>query len=164
MYISCWNVIYSPKLDTYTMLLKSFGGNMFYLHGIITSLPINLGDNIVSISVEVIDSPLDYNLLLMRTWFYEMNTIVSLVFRVLRFHHQGKIVTIDQLALCTLDPGSNKGSSVLFLGDTHQSYMHVGVGMVKHTSLMGFFPSPTISYCNYGSYQHDFISYQWIIL
>jgi hypothetical protein len=78
MSISCWKALGSPKLDTSATLLKAFDGHMFHPHGIITTLPIELGGKIVSVVVEVIDAPLEYNLLLRCTWFYEMTTIVSL--------------------------------------------------------------------------------------
>jgi hypothetical protein len=142
MSISCWKALGSPKLDTSATLLKSFDGHMFQPHGIITTLPIELGGKTVSVVVEVIDAPLEYNMLLRHTWFYEMTAVVSSVFRVLRFPHQGKIITIDQLVFCTPDLGSNAGSNVPFVGDTTQYFVNIGVGMFKDTSLMGIFPLP----------------------
>jgi hypothetical protein len=55
-----------------------------------------------------------------------MTAVVSSVFRVLRFPHQWKIVTIDQIVFCTSDLGSNVGSNVPFFNDNQQSYMSVG--------------------------------------
>jgi len=97
MSISCWKSLESPKLDMFATLLKSFDVHMFQPYGIITALLIELGGNTVSVVIEVVDAPLEYNLLLMRTWFYEMTAIVSSIFRALHFPHQGKIVMIDQL-------------------------------------------------------------------
>jgi hypothetical protein len=77
MFISCWKVIGSSKIDTYTTLLKSFDGHMFNTHGIIITLPIKLGGKIVSVSMEVLNTPLEYNFLLGCTWFYEMIVFVS---------------------------------------------------------------------------------------
>ena len=51
----------------------------------------------MSIEVEVIDAPLDYNLLLGRNWNYAMSPVASAVFRVVVFPHEGKLVTVDQL-------------------------------------------------------------------
>ena len=51
----------------------------------------------MSVEVEVIDAPLDYNLLLGRIWTYAMSAIASVVFRVVVFPHEGILVTIDQL-------------------------------------------------------------------
>ena len=51
----------------------------------------------MSVEVEVIDAPLDYNLLLGRSWTYAMSAIASVIFQVVVFPHEGKLVTIDQL-------------------------------------------------------------------
>ena len=51
----------------------------------------------MSVEVEVIDAPLDYNLLLGRNWTYAMSAIASVIFRVVVFPHEGKLITIDQL-------------------------------------------------------------------
>ena len=50
------------------------------------------------VEVEVIDAPLDYNFLLVRSWTYAMSAIASAVFWVVVFPHEGKLVTIDQLS------------------------------------------------------------------
>jgi hypothetical protein len=65
-------------------------GHMFQLHGIIPTLPIELGGKIVFVDVEVVVRSLEYNLLLRHTWFYEMIVVISFIFRVLCFSHQGK--------------------------------------------------------------------------
>ena len=44
------------------------------------SLAVELGVKTISIQVEVVDAPLDYNLLLGRNWFYAMNVVASTVF------------------------------------------------------------------------------------
>jgi hypothetical protein len=142
MSISCWTSIGSPKLDTPATILKEFDGHMFQPHGIITALPIDLGRKTVYVEVKVIDAPLEYNLLLGRTWFYKMTAVVLSIFRVLHFPHQGKIITINQLLLCTPEIGSNTGSNVPFFDDTMQSYLNVNVGMFKDHLLMGIFPLP----------------------
>jgi hypothetical protein len=50
----------------------------------------------VEVDVEVVNAPLDYNLLLGCNWTYAMKTVVSSIFLTLYFPHEGKIVTIDQ--------------------------------------------------------------------
>jgi hypothetical protein len=55
------------------------------------------------IEVEVVDVPLDYNLLLGRSWKYAMHAVVSTVFWVLLFPHEGRIVTIDQFSFSRHD-------------------------------------------------------------
>jgi hypothetical protein len=58
-------------------MLCAFDGRVFHPHGILQSLPIQLGGKTVTIDVEVVNAPLDYNLLLGRSWFYAM-TVISL--------------------------------------------------------------------------------------
>ena len=50
---------------------------------------------VINIEVEVVDANLDYNLLLGKNWVYEMNAIVSTLFCVIYFPHEGKIVKVD---------------------------------------------------------------------
>ena len=47
--------------------------------------------------VMVVPGPLDFNLLLGHDYTYAMGVLVSSLFRVMCFPHQGQIVTIDQL-------------------------------------------------------------------
>jgi hypothetical protein len=145
MSIGFWKDLFSPKLDMSAKLLKKIDGQLFQPHGIISVLPINLGGNTLSMEVEVIDSHLEYNMLLMCTWFYEMTSFFSSVFRVLCFPRKGKIILIDQIVFCTPEILSNVGPNVPFVGDTMQSYMSVGVGILKDPSLMGIFPLPPLS-------------------
>ena len=76
-------------------MLKAFDGHIFKPHGILTTFPAEIGGKTICIDVEVIDAPLDYNLLLGHTWFYTMKAIASTFFRLLCFPHPGKIVTIN---------------------------------------------------------------------
>ena len=93
--LSCWKAIGSPELVTSPTTLKSFDRWGFQPHGLISSLPVELGGETVSIQVEVVDTPLDYNLLLGRNWFYAMTAVASTVFWTVQFLHLGRIVTID---------------------------------------------------------------------
>jgi hypothetical protein len=51
----------------------------------------------------VVGDPLDFDLLLGRDYFYAMKAIVSTLFRVISFPHDGRMVTIDQLSFIGLD-------------------------------------------------------------
>ena len=51
----------------------------------------------------VVQGPLDFNLLLGHDYVYPMKAVVSTLFIVMLFPHDGNIVTIDQLAFVTLD-------------------------------------------------------------
>ena len=76
----------------------------------------------------VVQGPLDYNLLLGHDYIYFMGAIVSSLYRVMCFLHEGRVVKlIDQLSF----PGSHMENSQipslngLFMqGMSHQSLFH----------------------------------------
>ena len=74
-----------------------FRQKVIRLHGILPTFEIKLAGKAVSVEVEVIDAPLDYNLLLGRGRTYAMSTIASVVFWVVLFPHEGNLVIVDQL-------------------------------------------------------------------
>ena len=95
--------------------------------------------------MEVVDAPLDYNLLLGRSWSYAMTAIISSVFQLIKFPHNGKIVTIDQLTYFSSDPASS--DNIQHVSKTTIPYKDVGVGLIKDFGLLGTisFPPPNIS-------------------
>lgn len=98
-----------------------------------------LGGKTVCVEVEVVDAPLDYNLLLGRSWTYSMQDVVATFFWVLLFPHEGRIVTIDQLSFSRLDP--SLGASMVPMIDNPQlGVVNIGVGLCP--SLMGTFDYP----------------------
>jgi hypothetical protein len=101
-----------------------------------------LGGKIVTFDVDMVDAPLDYNLLLERSCFYAMNSIASSVFRCVQFPHQGKIVIVDQLDFCTTDARTSATNNIPFLVDHKIMYQSIGVGLLKYSILMVTFPTP----------------------
>jgi hypothetical protein len=65
------------------MLLTTFDGWSFRPHRIIPSFHVQLGGKNVCVEVEVVDVPLDYNILLGQSWNYARHAVVAMVFRVL---------------------------------------------------------------------------------
>ena len=55
----------------------------------------------------VVRGPLDFNLLLGRDYVYAMKAVVSTLFRVMSFPHNGSIVTVDQLSFPSLVSTTN---------------------------------------------------------
>ena len=64
MSLACWKGLGSPELSRSATMLTDFDGRSFRLHGILPSLEVQLGGNTIMIEVEVVDAPLDYNILL----------------------------------------------------------------------------------------------------
>jgi hypothetical protein len=60
------------------------------------------------VEVEVVDAPLDYNIFLGWSWTYVMHAMVTTIFRVLLFPHEGQIVTIDQFSFSCPNPSSRE--------------------------------------------------------
>jgi hypothetical protein len=95
MSLALWKVLKSPTLNKYPTMLHTFDGRGFHPHGLLRSLPIQLGGKTITVDVEVVDAPIDYNLLLGRSWFYAMIVVALSVFRCVQFPHRGKIITVD---------------------------------------------------------------------
>ena len=96
MSLSCWKGLGSPELSKFGTMLTVFDGRSFRTHGILPSLKVRLGGKTIAIEVEVVDVPLDYNILLGSNWMYSMQAIASSLFHVVCFPFNEKIVTIDQ--------------------------------------------------------------------
>ena len=96
-------------------MLTAFDGRSFKPHGILPSLKVCLGGKTVAIEVEVVDAPLDYNLLLGRNWMYSMQAIASSLFHVVCFPHNGKIVMIDQMAFKNPSITASLGALILII-------------------------------------------------
>jgi hypothetical protein len=129
----------SPSLIESYNTLKAFNGSIFKPYGVLPSLPIMLEGKTVQVEVEVFDAPLDYNILLGRSWIDSMCAIVSTLFHVVRFPHQGKVITIDQLAFFNSDTHTG---NIPFIAKTPSSYENVSVGLLNDSLLMGTFPIP----------------------
>jgi hypothetical protein len=98
MSITCWKSINSPPLTESHNTLKALNGSGFKPYCVLPSLPITLEGKVVQVELEVFDAPLDYKLLLGCSWIDSMRAVVSNLFLVVCFPHQGKVVTVDQLA------------------------------------------------------------------
>ena len=90
------------------------------------------------VDIEVVDKELDYNLLLGRNWIYAMMAVVSTVFRIILFPLDGKVVTVDQLSFCTPDYSPLPSGFVPLIRGGIDSYVSLGTGLLKASSLMGF--------------------------
>jgi hypothetical protein len=114
-------------------MLTAFDGHSFCPHIILPTFPVHLGEKMM----EVVDAPLDYNLLLGHNWTYSMTVVVSSIFRTLCFPHEGKIMTIDQLSFVYVSLNASVGPSIPMIENSQSTTEDIGVGM--YSSLMGTF-------------------------
>jgi hypothetical protein len=93
-----WQALGCPQLAPVTQNLLAFNRRTSQPLGTLPQFPVTLGGKTVFIDVMVVQDPLDFALLLGRDYVYAMKAIVSTLFRVIYFPHDGRIVTIDQLS------------------------------------------------------------------
>jgi hypothetical protein len=89
------------------------------------------------VEVEVVDAPLDYNMLLGQNWTYAMIVILSPIFHTLCFPHEGKIVMIDQLSFAYTSHNTSIGPSIPVIDSSQLTIENIIVEM--YSSLMGTF-------------------------
>jgi hypothetical protein len=107
-----WKALGCPQLVSVTQNLLAFNRRTSHPLGVLPQFPITLGGKIVFIDVMVVQDPLDFDLLLGRDYVYAMKAIVSTLFRVIYFPHDGRIVTIDQLSFVGPDLTINSMTSL----------------------------------------------------
>jgi len=101
---TAWKVLGSPALLPEMRNLTGFDKETSRPLGILPNVPVILKGKTVQMNVMVVQGPLDYNLLLGRDYIYCMGAIVSSLFRVMCFPHEGRVVKlVDQLSF----PGSH---------------------------------------------------------
>ena len=97
MSTSVWQKLGSPTLQPSTTTLCSCDGHPTRAQGILLHVPLTLAGKTVLIDIEVVNTQLDYNLLLGQNYMYAMRALASTVFLLMMFPHDGNIVTMDQL-------------------------------------------------------------------
>ena len=78
--LACWKGLGLLTFSRSGTMLTAFDGRYFWLHGILPSLEFQLGGKTMSIEVKVVDAPLDYNLLHVRNYIYNMKVVASSLF------------------------------------------------------------------------------------
>jgi len=105
---------------------------------------VTLAGKTIHVDIKVIDAPLNYNILLGRSYIYAMLAIASAVFRKMCFPHEGKIVTIDQLTYYEPSSLTSPKSIISSMSDKYYSTPLTSVSpkVYKDSSLLGSFPGP----------------------
>jgi hypothetical protein len=132
-----WKYLVSLTLSKSSNMSTTFDGHSFCPHNILPAFLVQLGGKTVEVEVEVVDSPLDYNLLLGCNWTYPMIFIILSIFCTLCFPHDGKIVMIDQLSFTYASPNASVGPAILVIENSQSTTENIIVGIYSY--LMGTF-------------------------
>ena len=98
-----WQALGSPQPVPITQNLSDFNRTVSEPLGILPKCPITLEGKTVCIDLMVVRGSLDFNLLLGRDYVYSMKAVISTLFHLMSFPHNGNIVTVDQLSFVSLD-------------------------------------------------------------
>jgi hypothetical protein len=119
-----WQALGCPPLTPVTKNLLAFNRRTSQPLGTLPQFPVTLGGKTVFIDIMVVQDPLDFSLLLGRDYVYAMKAIVSTLFRVLSFPHDGRVVTVDQLSFI-----DHVAALYTPLGDVEEIFNPLGVSL-----------------------------------
>jgi hypothetical protein len=112
-----WQALGYPQLVLVTQTLFTFNRRTSHPLGILPYFLINLGGKTFFIDVMVVQDPLDFDLLLGRDYVYSMKVIVSTIFPMISFPHDGRMVDIDQISFIgpnlTINPMNSLNGSYM---------------------------------------------------
>jgi hypothetical protein len=80
-----WKKLDSLELVPSAITLRDYDGRPSSPEGIFQNVPVELGGKIILIDIEVIDAPLDYNILFGRSYMYSMKVVSSSMFHMMIF-------------------------------------------------------------------------------
>jgi hypothetical protein len=136
---SIWQKLGSPELIPSTITLRAYDGRPSSPKGLFQNVPVELRGKTILIDIEVIDAPLDYNILFGRSYMYAMKEVASFVFRTMMFPHNGKIITINQVSHYEPNPSANIDNILPFVHTNPDTYplIEMGPDIFKDPSLLG---------------------------
>jgi hypothetical protein len=136
---SIWQKHGSPELIPSSITLRAYDGRPSSPEGLFQNVPVELRGKTILIDIELIDAPLDYNILFDRSYMYAMKAVASSVFRTMMFPHNRKIVTIDQVSHYEPNPSANIDNILPLIHMSHDAYplIEMGPEIFKDPSLLG---------------------------
>jgi hypothetical protein len=119
--------------------LRAYDGRPSSPKFLFQNVPIELGGKTILIDIEVIDTPLDYNILFGRSYMYVMKAVSYSVFRMMMFPHNGKIVTINQITHYEPNHFANIDNILTLVHTRSDAYSLIDMGptIFKDPSLLG---------------------------
>jgi hypothetical protein len=134
-----WQKLGSLELIPSAITLRAYDGRPSSPEGLFQNVPVELGGKTILIDIEVIDAPLDYNILFGCSYMYAMKVVTSSVFQKIMFPHNGKIVTIDQVSHYEPNPSANLDNILPLIHTNQDTYplIEMGPRIFKDPSLLG---------------------------
>jgi len=134
-----WQKLGSPELLPFSITLRPYDGWPSSPEGLFQNVPVELRSKTILIDIEVIDAPLDYNILFGRSYMYAMKAVASSIFWTMMFPHNGKIITIDQVSHYEPNPSANIDNILSLIHMSQDAYplIEMGPGIFKNPSLLG---------------------------
>jgi hypothetical protein len=134
-----WHKLGSSELIPSAITLRDYDERPSSPEGLFQNVPMELRGKTILIDIEVIDAPLDYNILFGCSYMYAMKEVASSIFRTIMFPHNGKIVTIDQVSHYEPNPSANLDNILPLIHTNHDTYplVEMGPGISKDPSLLG---------------------------
>jgi hypothetical protein len=139
MYKTVWQKLGSPELIPSSITLRTYDRRPSSPEGLFQNVPVELGGKTILIDIEVIDAPLDYNILFGRSYMYAMKVVASSFFQTIMFPHNGNIVTTNQVSHYEPNPSANLDNILPLIHTNHDTYplIETGPGIFKDPSLLG---------------------------
>jgi hypothetical protein len=119
--------------------LRAYDGQPSSPKGLFQNVPVELEGKTILIDIDVIDAPLDYNILFGHSYMYEMKVVASSMFRTMMFPHNGKIFTMYQVSYYEPNPSSNIDNILPLVHTNPEAYplIEMGPKIFKDPSLIG---------------------------
>jgi len=92
-----WQKLNSLEIIPFVITLWAYDGFPSQIECLFQKVPIDIACKAVLVDIKFIDTPLDYNVLLGRSYMYTNKAMASSMFCTMIFLHNGKVIMIDQL-------------------------------------------------------------------
>ena len=137
-----WQKLGSPELKPSFITLRAYDGRPSTPVGLYQNVPVCLAGKTVHINIKFLDTHLDYNILLGRSYMYAMSAITSSFFRIMMFPHEDRIITVDQLTYREKRPLTNTDVILPYVDIVAYGisrYQEYGPGQFKSSFVLGSF-------------------------
>lgn len=144
MFTLVWWKQGSKKLIPSTITLCAYYKRSSQPKGLFQNVLVELAGETILIYIEVVNAPLNDNIILGHSYMYTMKAVVSLLLHTMMFSHDGKIITLDQLTYYEPRPPMNLYNVFITIEANQHllSYIEMGPDIFKDST-----PTWDLSWC-----------------